>query len=1115
MENRMVGLRPAWVLVIAGALSLAACGDDGGDTGTDDMGMTMDGETPDPCEGLTLCSTAGTSCTGDSLVTCAANADGCLVESTMNCASVGGTCDDSGAAAMCQTDACADIPEAERCDTEGLTCDGETLVDCAMNADGCLVATTTDCAATDGGECDDSGDTVMCVLPADPCEDIPAAERCDTEGTSCDGDSLTTCAPNAFGCLVETTEDCTGRTGGACDDSGAAAICTATDACAGITECAAAGTMCDGPELVTCAPDAFGCLVETRNDCTETMFGFCDADGTASCSTAATDPCMGMTTCDAAGRSCDGDTLEVCALNAFGCLVETPTDCTTDGNVCGEDGGVSQCGPVCSFRDTCPAMDYCDPSGDLVSCTTDADGCLVSDSTTSCGDAVCSTDACVGNCPGASPVVIDCASGTVNGDTAMGTAAIAAYSGCTTLGYPGNEQVFLFQNADAAEVSITSTRGAGSGDYDLFLLEAGDGTDACGTADTCLESSRGTSATETVAFVTAPGELYYVAFDLYSVDTETTDFTLDVTCTPVVCGDGVINGDEECDDENTDSSDGCSATCTLEDDAVCEGEPSVCRLITCGDGFVDGDEECDDDDMDASDGCSDTCTIETGYACSGEPSTCVMLPANAFCAGATAITTDTAITGEDISTGGPRPTGTGCGTSSGDSAYYYEVTVPANTIVDIETDGTFDRVLLIQESCGATECTFRTDATPESATLTNTSATPFTRIVAVHNYASSTTSGTYDISFTYSAIVCGDGLIQGDEECDDDNADPSDGCSATCTVETGYGCSGEPSSCALLPANAFCAGATPITATTTVAGEDISTGGPRPQGTGCGTSSGDNAYYYAVTVPANSEVYVTTSGSFDRVMLFQDSCAATECTYRTDSSPERGTLVNTTASPVTRIVAVHNYSSSGSGTYDITFTYAAEITASCVDMTGATALGVTGDDDASGVAALPFSFDWFGGTATHYSATSNGFAQLWSDGTGTPSTTAGNARLPGTSTPNGVVAPFWDDLAPNTGSDIYALTTGTAGSQVFVLEWRDWNTYSSSGNSDDLTFQLHLVEATGEVQFHYCAMSGPDARHTGSSATIGGESFGGTAGLSISYDTADAVMTGSGFSFVP
>ena len=43
--------------------------------------------------------------------------------------------------------------------------------------------------------------------------------------------------------------------------------------------------------------------------------------------------------------------------------------------------------------------------------------------------------------------------------------------------------------------------------------------------------------------------------------------------------------------------------------------------------------------------------------------------------------------------------------------------------------------------------------------------------------------------------ICGNGLIQGFEECDDDNNDNGDGCSADCVVEACYTCSGEPSVC--------------------------------------------------------------------------------------------------------------------------------------------------------------------------------------------------------------------------------------------------------------------------------------------------------------------------------
>src|SRR5262249_3742186 len=45
------------------------------------------------------------------------------------------------------------------------------------------------------------------------------------------------------------------------------------------------------------------------------------------------------------------------------------------------------------------------------------------------------------------------------------------------------------------------------------------------------------------------------------------------------------------------------------------------------------------------------------------------------------------------------------------------------------------------------------------------------------------------------AVACGDGIVSIGEACDDHNVLPGDGCSATCTVEECWQCSGSPSSC--------------------------------------------------------------------------------------------------------------------------------------------------------------------------------------------------------------------------------------------------------------------------------------------------------------------------------
>jgi cysteine-rich repeat protein len=75
------------------------------------------------------------------------------------------------------------------------------------------------------------------------------------------------------------------------------------------------------------------------------------------------------------------------------------------------------------------------------------------------------------------------------------------------------------------------------------------------------------------------------------------------------CGDGYVEDDEQCDDGNTTSGDGCSATCRIEE------TPPPC----CGDGYLDDGEQCDDGNVISGDGCSATCRIEeTSPPCCGD-----------------------------------------------------------------------------------------------------------------------------------------------------------------------------------------------------------------------------------------------------------------------------------------------------------------------------------------------------------------------------------------------------------------------------------------------------------------------------------------------------------------
>jgi cysteine-rich repeat protein len=75
-----------------------------------------------------------------------------------------------------------------------------------------------------------------------------------------------------------------------------------------------------------------------------------------------------------------------------------------------------------------------------------------------------------------------------------------------------------------------------------------------------------------------------------------------------VCGNRIVSGGEECDDGNVVSGDGCDANCTISD---------------CGNGIVSPGEQCDDGNRNDGDCCSSTCTFESsGTSCVDDGNPC-------------------------------------------------------------------------------------------------------------------------------------------------------------------------------------------------------------------------------------------------------------------------------------------------------------------------------------------------------------------------------------------------------------------------------------------------------------------------------------------------------------
>jgi fibro-slime domain-containing protein len=169
-----------------------------------------------------------------------------------------------------------------------------------------------------------------------------------------------------------------------------------------------------------------------------------------------------------------------------------------------------------------------------------------------------------------------------------------------------------------------------------------------------------------------------------------------------VCGNGILEAGELCDDHNTADGDGCDAHCGVELGWTCAIPGIRCVAAMCGDGVVAGFEECDDGNADPGDGCSASCTLEAGHACDTPGQPC----RTTHCG-------DGIPEGTEQCDDGNNDLGDGC-----------------------------DPLCHREPRCTGGVC----------------------------------------------EAVCGDGVLQPGEACDDGNLHNADGCSSTCTVETGFTC---------------------------------------------------------------------------------------------------------------------------------------------------------------------------------------------------------------------------------------------------------------------------------------------------------------------------------------
>ncbi len=231
----------------------------------------------------------------------------------------------------------------------------------------------------------------------------------------------------------------------------------------------------------------------------------------------------------------------------------------------------------------------------------------------------------------------------------------------------------------------------------------------------------------------------------------------DETCAPPSCGDGVVQGAEACDDGNEIETDSCR---------------SSCAIAACGDGYVQPGEACDDGNLMAGDCCSDTCQVEGG-GCEVE--------VNDTCGEAGLPLSPPGVLRGSISPAGDQD--------------YFAFTLDVTSDVEIETYvgtpgecPTIDTVIrLYDANCemltadddsGAGSC-----SKMSSVDLAGAQAVPAgTYYVHVQDFNDDDVIESYSVSIKINS-VCGNGIEEGSETCDDGNVVSGDGCSERCRVD--------------------------------------------------------------------------------------------------------------------------------------------------------------------------------------------------------------------------------------------------------------------------------------------------------------------------------------------